>query len=87
MRSFFIWIARLWWIAFIDKDDFSEFGVIILACKQLLSSFSNSKIEFSMKQANVIAYKLVRTATFLSSPHYFHSIPICITDTIAIEMK
>lgn len=65
------------------KIEHTEFGSIVLQCKQLLSSLYNSRIEFVKKQANTIAHKLVRMVVFLTSSHVFSYILSCIGDIIS----
>lgn len=61
------------------KDDVSEFGHIISACQALFSThFTNSRVEFTMRQANAAAHALAREATSLASPVIYFNIPRCI---------
>ena len=50
------------------REDVSEFGHIITSCKSLFTAFfTNSRVEFSRRQANAAAHALVGEATFLAS--------------------
>lgn len=50
-------------------DNISEFRCIITSCRSLFNSyFTNSRVEFSMRQANVATHTLVGEATFLVFP-------------------
>lgn len=43
-------------------------------------------MEFTKKDANIVAHNLVRVATCMASPHDFIGNPDCITDLIMNEM-
>jgi hypothetical protein len=55
--------------------DVTEFGNIIGACRELFSSFTNSRVEFIRQQANAAAHALAREATSLASPNIYYVIP------------
>jgi hypothetical protein len=66
-----------------NNNNVSEFGAIIIECRQLFSSFfRNFDVEFIRRQTNKIAYALAKTATFLISVHLFIEIPTCIQHLI-----
>lgn len=68
--------------------DFTNFGSIIFYCRHFLVSFlKNSKVEFSRRQANVVAHVLAKVAPSLASSHTFIEIPHCIHDLIINEMN
>ena len=67
------------------RNDLSEFGCIISSRRSLFStSFSNSRVEFVRRQANVVAHALAREATSLASPAVYFDIPDC-TETLIIN--
>jgi len=54
------------------RNDVSDLGAIIRECGTTFSSFfTNSKVEFIRRQANEVAHRLARAATFYASIHYF----------------
>jgi len=60
-------------------DDSSEFGCIIIACKQLLlDRFQNSHVEFNIRQANRVAHELAQATLSNPNPHIFNDVPTCI---------
>ena len=62
------------------KTDVTDFGSIIGACRELFStSFTNSRVEFTRRQANA-------AATSLTSPNIYYDIPHCIESIIINEM-
>jgi len=61
------------------RNDPSDFGCIISSCRSLFSSsFSNSKVEFVRRQANMVAHALAREVMSLVSPAIYFKIPNCI---------
>jgi len=42
-------------------------------------------MEFSQRQANEVAHSLVKEALFLSGPHVFNDVPLCILTLINNE--
>ncbi len=69
------------------KMDVTDFGSIIGACRELFStSFTNSRVEFTRRQANAAAHALAREATSLASPNIYYDIPHCIESIIINEM-
>ena len=67
--------------------DVTEFGIIIVACRELFSSsFTKSRVEFIMRQANVRAHALAKEATSLDSPNIYYVIPNYIETIIINEM-
>jgi hypothetical protein len=66
--------------------DISEFGAIMDECRKNCNDcFENSKVEFSRRQANVVAHTLAREAISLASPHVFDDVPLCISTLIFNE--
>jgi len=69
------------------RPDVTEFGLIISACRRLFSSqFTNSKVEFTQRQANEVAHVLAGAATLLASPTTYFIVPRCIEHLIINEM-
>jgi len=69
------------------KTDVTDFGSIVGACRELFStSFTNSRVEFTRRQANAAAHALARDATSLASPNIYYDIPNCIISIIINEM-
>jgi len=69
------------------RNDLSEFGCIISSCRSLFSSFfSNSRVEFIRRQANMVAHAPAREAMYLASPAVYFEIPNCIETLIINEM-
>jgi hypothetical protein len=69
------------------RNDLSEFGCIISSCRSLLRNlFSNSRVEFVRRQANVVAHTLAREATCSTSSAVYYEIPTCIETIIINEM-
>jgi len=69
------------------KDDVSEFGNIISACQTLFfTHFTNSRVEFTRRQAKAAAHAIAREATSLASPVMYFNIPRCINNIIFNEM-
>jgi len=55
------------------KDDVSEFGNVIKACRNIFSTkITNSRVEFIRKQANEVAHVLAGEATLLVSPTSYY---------------
>jgi len=68
-------------------NDLSKLGCIISSCRSLFSTFfSNSRVEFVRRQANMVAHALGREAMSLASPAVYFEIPICIETLIINEM-
>jgi len=69
------------------RNDPSDFGCIISSCRSLFrSSFSNSRVEFVRRQANMVAHAFAREAMSLASPAVHFEIPTCIATLIINEM-
>ena len=67
-------------------NDISEFGVIMDECRKNCNDcFENSKVEFSRRQANVVAHTLARETISPASPHVFDDVPLCISTLIFNE--
>lgn len=70
------------------RNDVSDLGAIIRECRTTFSSFfTNSRVEFIRRQANEVAHRLARAATFYASIHYFTVLPDCIQDVLINEMR
>lgn len=51
-----------------QREDVSEFGKVIFACKRLFtSSFTNSQVEFNKRQSNVVTHTFAWIATLSAS--------------------
>jgi len=69
------------------KDDVSEFGHIISACRSLFNNhLTNSRVEFTRRQANEVAHALAGEATLSASPIIYFNPPHCINNIIFNEM-
>jgi len=69
------------------RNDLSKFGCIISSCRSLFSTFfSNSRVEFVRRQANVVAHALAREAMSFASPAVYFELPNCIETLIINEM-
>jgi ribonuclease HI len=64
------------------RNDVSDLGAIIRECR-----VTNSRIEFIRTQANEVARRLARAATFYASIHYFTVLPDCIQDVLINEVR
>jgi hypothetical protein len=61
----------------LNNHDVSEFGEIIAYCRRLFSLFyNNSSVEFIMRQANEVAHRLSKAATYVASSQILFNIPI-----------
>lgn len=70
-----------------NQLDLSPFGAILQDCKFLFNSFfPNSTIEFTRRDANVVARNLVWVATCMASPQNFDVCLDCIVGLILNEM-
>jgi hypothetical protein len=70
-----------------NRRDESVFGDIIKDCKNVFYSyFTNSHVEFIMRQANEVGHNLVKIAQCLTNFHIFTDIPTCIQNLIINEM-
>lgn len=64
-------------------SDNTEFGSIMKACMEMFYvHFTNSRVEFARRQANVAAHVLAREAISLASPTIYYVIPSCIESII-----
>lgn len=65
----------------------TKFGQVITVCRSLFSSyFVNFKLEFTERQANMVAHALAREATLIGSPTiYLHTLD-CIATLISNEI-
>jgi len=69
------------------KDDVSEFGHIISACRSLFNNhLTNSRVEFTRRQTNEVAHALAGEATLSTSPIIYFNAPHCINNIIFNEM-
>jgi len=70
-----------------NRVDVTETCHILSACRLLFSSyFTNSKVEFSRRQANEAAHTLAGVATLSASPTIYYRVPRCIEQIIINEM-
>ena len=70
------------------RNDVSDLGAIIRECRTTFSSFfTNSRVEFIRRQANEVAHRLARAATFYASIQDFTVLPDCIQDVLINEMR
>ncbi|XP_024631302.1 uncharacterized protein [Medicago truncatula] len=68
------------------RDNISEFGHIVEASRSMFhSKFSNSRVEFVRRQANVVAHILARETTLIASAVVYYAIPNCIESSIINE--
>jgi ribonuclease HI len=67
-------------------DGNSEHCSIVTCIRQLLSSFTNFKVKFIRRQANMVAHTLARAAISWASRCHFETLPICISDLLINEM-
>jgi ribonuclease HI len=65
----------------------SEFSIIIASIKSLLNLHSNFEVKFVKRQANSVAHLLAKAANSWSRRNVFHTIPLCIENTLAIQMN
>ena len=50
------------------RVDITEFGLVLFACRRLFNAkFTNSKVEFTWRQANGVVHHLVEVDTLLAS--------------------
>lgn len=52
-----------------------------------MNFFQNSRVEFTKRQANIVAHKLAKVVTLYASPQIFFDIPACIVFQIMNEMQ
>jgi ribonuclease HI len=70
------------------RKDISEFGHVVASCKALFYAFfTNSRVEFTRRQANAATHAFAGEATFLASPVIYYRIPSCIDNIIINEMQ
>jgi len=70
------------------RRDITEFGQIIAACQDISSSyFTNFRVEFHKRQANMVAHALACEAIDIGSPVIYFKIPDCIDTLIMNEMQ
>jgi hypothetical protein len=65
----------------------SEFSIIISSIKSLLNLHSNFEVKFVKRQANSVAHVLAKAANSWTRRNVFHTIPLCIENTLLIEMN
>jgi hypothetical protein len=53
----------------------------------LIILYYKLKVEFIRRQANEVAHRLARAATFYASIHYFTVLSDCIQDVLINEMR
>jgi hypothetical protein len=65
----------------------TDLGNIVVNCRQLFtSSFHDSKVEFSRRQANRVAHELAKVALLDAGSQTFDDVPPCIYDLFYNEM-
>jgi nitroreductase len=70
-----------------NKIDDTELGDIISHCRRLFSScYNNSSVEFIRRQANEVAHRLAKTASYIASPQIIVDIPYCIEHLLINDM-
>jgi len=68
--------------------DNTELGSILARCRVNLSSIcNNSYVEFSRREANMVAHELAKTAIYNVSSHLYFNIPDCIDPLIFNKMN
>jgi ribonuclease HI len=67
-------------------DGNSEHCSIVTCIRQLLSSFTNFKVKFIRRQANMVAHTLARAAISWASHRFIMYVPPCIASMINNEM-
>jgi ribonuclease HI len=71
----------------LQRPDVTKFGQVMSVIRSLFtSSFTNSRVEFSRRQANEVAHALARVAPFSASPTIYIDVPHCIERIIINEM-
>ncbi|KAG4954376.1 hypothetical protein JHK87_039970 [Glycine soja] len=60
------------------QSDFSEFGVTIKQCRDLLQSLPNFKVCFVRIQTNFLAHSIARATSSYVGPHFFSEFHSCI---------
>jgi len=69
------------------QDD-TELGSILARCRVNLSGIcNNSYVEFSRREANMVAYELAKAAIYNANSHLYFDIPVCIDLLIFNEMN
>jgi ribonuclease HI len=70
-----------------NKIDDTEVGDIISHCRKLFSScYNNSSVEFIRRQANEVAHRLAKAASYIASPQIMVNIPYCIEYLLINDM-
>ncbi|XP_045802565.1 uncharacterized protein LOC123896188 [Trifolium pratense] len=60
-----------------DERDATELGSILTRCRDDLSNFcNNSYVEFSRREANMVAHNLAKAAIYNADSHIYFDIPI-----------
>jgi hypothetical protein len=68
------------------RIDVTEFSHVITTCRHLFSSFTNSRVEFNRRQANVVAHTLASETTLSANPTVYFEIPYCIETPLITDM-
>jgi hypothetical protein len=80
-------VVGILWIAMLGyRNIHSEYDLLIVECKSMLSIHSNYVVIFIRREANGSTHALVRAALFHASRTTFDYIPICIATLIMNEM-
>jgi hypothetical protein len=70
-----------------QRPDITKFGQLMFATRGLFtSSFTNSRVEFNMRQVNEVAHMLAQVAPFSASLTISIDVPYYIEHYIANEM-
>jgi len=68
------------------RIDVTKFGHVITACRHVFSTFTNSRVEFNRRQANMVVHALARETTLSVSPTVYFEIPYCIETPLINNM-
>jgi type IV secretory pathway ATPase VirB11/archaellum biosynthesis ATPase len=80
-------VVGILWIAMLGyRNIHSEYDLLIVECKSMLSIHSNYVVTFTRRQANGSAHVLARAALSHASRITFDYIPICIATLIMNEI-
>lgn len=69
------------------RKEVSEYGIIVRACHDFLSSSANFGVSFVRREENNVAHSLAKAILFLASSSIFYHVPPCIEPLIFNEMR